>query len=65
MTEVNFYNYPFTADELLALAQFFRIHEATVPPSLKQLDEFARNFVYNRMTIAEAQTFYGSACKDR
>lgn len=52
--------YVFSDTELSQLTLYFRKNSASLPASLKDLSEFAENYVYGKMTIEEAESFFSA-----
>ncbi len=52
--------YSFSGYELQQLALFFRKHSDTLPAVLEELSGFAENYVYGKMTVEEAEKFFGN-----
>ncbi|CEM61177.1 hypothetical protein DWQ65_00425 [Treponema phagedenis] len=57
--------YVFTDEELKALALFFRNSDLEVPQTLSRLSIFAETYIYNQMTISEAEAFFTKEHKKR
>ncbi len=56
--ENNGVSYFFKDKELEQLALFLRANAGRLPRELELLSEFAETYVYNKMTIAEAECFF-------
>lgn len=58
MTEDEQFHYDFTLEEVQCLIRFFRSHESTLNPKLEKFMGSIESFIYNNMTIDEAEKFF-------
>lgn len=52
------YTYDFTSDEVKLLTLFMRAHEEELPVGLEDFFSSIENYIYNSMTIDEAEKFF-------
>ncbi len=58
LSEENAGVYKFTDEELTALALFFRKNTNKLPEELDLFSKFVEYYIYDKMTIAEAENFF-------
>lgn len=58
MSESHIMNYHFTNEEIRALVLLLREHEAILHPDIDSFRGFLENYIYQIMTIEEAEEFF-------
>lgn len=61
MSETESVSYLFSDNELKQLALYLRKNADSLPRVLEPLSDFAESYVYERMTIGEAEAFFEQA----
>ncbi len=58
MIQPDGFSYQFSLDEIRTLIRFLRRHEEHLDPALENFMGAVEKYIYNTMTIDEAETFF-------